>query len=230
MARLLVHVEGQTEEGFINELLKRHLEGLGYKRVDAKILGNPRHKGGIRPWPVARDDIVRHLKSDRGCFATTLVDYYGMPQSGSKAWPGRMEAASLPARQKAPHIEEALLKDVAAAVGAGFDRRRFIPFVMLHEFEALLFSDCAAFGQGIEKPGLAGDFQAIRDQFDTPEDINDSPHTAPSKRIEALIPKYKDCKPLLGNLAALEIGLEKMRAECPHFRDWLAKLEHLAHR
>ena len=70
---------------------------------------------------------------------------------------------------------------------------------------------------------LAAQFQAIRDAFATPEEINDSPVTHPSKRVEALVPGYE--KPLLGALAVLEIGLEAIRAECPHFREWLERLE-----
>ena len=116
-----------------------------------------------------------------------------------------------------------MLNDVAAAIGANFDRRRFIPFVVMHEFEALLFSDCAAFARGVGRPTLARSFQAIRDQFDNPEAINDSPITAPSKRVEQLIPGYQ--KPLFGNVAALEIGLNKIRDACPHFGSWLQKLE-----
>ena len=72
-------------------------------------------------------------------------------------------------------------------MGPGFDRSRFVPYVMMHEFEALLFSDCDAFARGIFRPELGTDFQRIRDAFDSPEEIDDSPITAPSKRIELLV-------------------------------------------
>ena len=110
-------------------------------------------------------------------------------------------------------------------MGAGFDQNRFLPYVMMHEFEALLFSDCAAFGRGIGRPDLDGNFQEIRDAFGNPEEIDDSPETAPSKRVERLVRGYQ--KPLLGTLAALEIGLGTIRRECPHFGSWLDQLEHL---
>ena len=97
---------------------------------------------------------------------------------------------------------------------------------MMHEFEALLFSDCERFRRGIGRPDLAASFQGIRDDFASPEEIDDSPETAPSKRVESLVPRYE--KPLLGTLAALEIGLDVMRRECPHFGAWLAHLEELA--
>ena len=230
MARLLVRVEGETEEAFVNEVLNAHLLGCGYERVSACLVGNTRlrdRRGGIRGWSAVRKDIIRHLKEDRGCIATTMVDYFGLPLVGDKAWPGRAQAATLPIADKAPHVEEALLNDVVEEMGGKFDRRRFVPFVVMHEFEGLLFSDCEAFAHGVGRATLATSLQAIRDQFDTPEEINDSPVSAPSKRVEALIPGY--VKPLFGNLAALEVGLDRIRAACPHFRGWLSRVAALGH-
>ncbi|MGB2611005.1 MAG: DUF4276 family protein, partial [Isosphaeraceae bacterium] len=105
------------------------------------------------------------------------------------------------------------------------DARRFIPFVVMHEFEALLFSDCARFANGIGRKNLAERFQAIRDEFNSPEEINDSPLTHPSCRVAELVPDYQ--KPIWGNIAALEIGFDRIRSECPHFRAWLERLESL---
>jgi hypothetical protein len=67
MARLLIHVEGQTEEGFVNEALRDHLAAKGYHAVEARIVGKARvrqRRGGIRAWPSVRMEIVRHLKED----------------------------------------------------------------------------------------------------------------------------------------------------------------------
>ncbi len=71
-----------------------------------------------------------------------------------------------------------------------------------------------------------GVFHQIRNAFDTPEDINDNRLTAPSKRIKNEIPSYR--KPTHGMVVATEIGLEKIQAECFHFRNWVAMLEQLA--
>src|SRR5207245_2801578 len=95
--------------------------------------------------------------------------------------------------------------------------------VVIHEFEGLLFSDCEAFGRGIGKPQLSPSFQEIRNRFQNPEEINDSPLTAPSKRVSEMVDGYE--KPLHGTLAALEIGLKTIREQCPHFREWLTLLE-----
>jgi len=226
MARLLIHVEGETEETFVNEVLAPHLYPCGYAKVSARLVGNSRQRdrrGGIRAWSAVRNDILNHLKEDPGCLATTMVDYYALPQIGAKAWPGREAAGGLPFPQKAPTVQDALLADICGELGDGFKANRFIPYVMMHEFEGFLFSDCERFGRGIGRPELAPQFQAIRDAFETPEEIDDSPATAPSKRVKALVPGYE--KPLLGALAVLEIGLNAIRAECPHFRNWLERLE-----
>ena len=228
MARLLVHVEGQTEETFVNEVLRSHLFHCGYESVSARIIGNARlrrRRGGIRPWLAVRRDIINHLHEDPGCVATTMVDFYGLPQHGDRAWPGRAAAVGASGHQKASVVEEALRDDLAHEMGTDFDKTRFLPFVVVHEFEGLLFSDCAAFARGICRPDLEPSFSQIREGFATPEDIDDSPVTAPSKRVEELVPGYQ--KPLYGALAILEIGLDPIRVECPHFDAWLHQLESL---
>jgi Domain of unknown function (DUF4276) len=228
MTRLLIHVEGETEETFVNEVLKPHLYGHGYTRVSARLMGNARERdrrGGARAWTAVRKDILNHLREDSECLATIMVDYYGLPKDGPKAWPGRLAAAGLPYASKAAAVQDALLADISAEDGCcdASGECRFIPYVVMHEFEALLFSDCVRFATSIGRLDLAPQFQAIRDLFPSPEDINDSPITAPSKRVEALVAGYE--KPLFGNLAALDIGLDAIRAECPLFNNWLQRLE-----
>jgi uncharacterized protein DUF4276 len=229
MARLLIHVEGQTEEDFVNEVLRSHLVAKGYHSVDARIVGNARlrqRRGGIRPWPSVRSDIMNHLREDHSCIATTMIDYYALPQGGPGGWPGRARSKGLNSIAKmALCVQDAVRDDLVREMGTGFNPERFVPFVVMHEFEGLLFSDCAAFSRGIGRRDLEVSFQNIRNSFTTPEEINDSPVTAPSKRVEALVPGYE--KPLLGVLAVLEIGLARIREQCPHFDRWLKHLESL---
>ncbi len=222
-ARLLVVVEGQTEEGFVNALLLSHLAECGYASVSAKKVGG----GGIVPWPqFRRHEVVRRMKEDKRVLVTTMVDYYGLePKTGNKAWPGWREAAAGTDRIDPRVIEEGMRRDVAQDLGGDYHASRFEPFVVMHEFEALLFSDCDGLARGIEQPELASRFQLVRDAFATPEDIDDSPGSSPARRIEDVVPDYE--KPLFGALAALEIGLEAMRAECPHFDKWIRRLEEL---
>lgn len=226
MARLLIHVEGVTERQFVNTVLNPHLLSCGYQWVSARLMGNAlqnKQRGGITSWQLARRDLLAHLKNDHQAIVTTMVDYYGLPASGDAAWPGRKAATHLQFAQKAASIEAALLADIRQVMGKNFDLRRFVPYVMMHEFESLLFSDCRQFADSIGQPQLAHSFQLIREQFSSPEEINDSPTTAPSKRILDVVPNYR--KPLQGNRAILEIGLDKIRAECPHFNSWINRLE-----
>jgi hypothetical protein len=222
MPRLLIHVEGETEEIFVNEVLRDDLMAKGYHSVGARILGTGRQRGGVGKWLDVRTEIKNHLLEDPGCIATTMVDYYGLPQK----WPGRSTSKALgTAERKALCVQDAIKKDLVTGMGNRFDPNRFVPFVVMHEFEGLLFSDCAAFGKGIDRPDLAARFRKIREKFATPEDINDSRNTAPSKRVESLVDDYQ--KPLHGVLAALEIGLHRIRAACPHFNEWINRLEAL---
>jgi hypothetical protein len=225
MKRLLVHVEGPTEETFANEVLAPHLFACGFESVAARIIGSARIRGGIPAWQSARNDLVRQIKQSPGCCHTTLVDYYRLPTSKSQAWPGRVEANRAPYPKKAWTVQSAIFAAVEEELEMELPPTRFIPFVVMHEYEGLLFSDCEGFARGIGHPKLAEDFQQIRNQFKSPEEINDSLETAPSKRVEKLVKGYE--KRFLGTLAALEIGLDVIRKECPHFNQWLTRLEQI---
>jgi hypothetical protein len=142
--------------------------------------------------------------------------------------PGRARSTALGTIEgKAKCVQDAVRDDLIKEMGSRFDSRRFVPFVVMHEFEGLLFSDCAAFSRGIDRPDLESSFRQIRHQFRTPEEINDSPVNAPSKHVEALMPKYD--KRYFGKLAVQEIGLAHIRTECAHFDGWLKQLESLVH-
>lgn len=227
MIRLLVHVEGQTEESFVNEVLAPHLHGYGVSAT-ARQLGHARQRerrGGIKGWMIVRDEIVRHLRTDGNSIATTMVDYFGLPATGNRAWPGRNEAPARRFSERAIGVENAMAEDVRGHMGDRFDDRRFVPYLMMHEFEALLFSDCQKFSSAIGQPNIAGLLQSVRDDFSHPEEINDSPNGAPSKRILGIFEGYR--KPLMGLLGIQAIGLPTIRAECPHFSCWLSRLENL---
>lgn len=171
-----------------------------------------------------REEIVRHLRNDTDAYATMMVDYYALPDD----WPARANSnAAVDTLSRSRIVEQAMAADIVEVMGSDFDSRRFIPFVLLHEFEALLFSDCNAFARAIGRDQIAGALQAIADAFDSPEHINDSPFTAPSKRILAILPGYT--KVLSGSIAAIEIGIERMEATCSNFARWLLSLKNATH-
>jgi hypothetical protein len=224
LSRLMVLVEGQTEENFVNNVLAPYLSNRGYASVNARLLGNARQRGrrgGIRSWESTRKDILNHLKQDREIFVTTLVDYYGLRQN----WPGRADAPEL-VFERAASIQQKISADITGELGDSFDPRRFVPYIVMHEFEGLLFSDAEELAQSMVRPDLSSEIQRIRDDFATPEEINDSNLTAPSKRLLSLNSSYQ--KALHGVLAAQAIGLDTMRNECPLFSNWIAELEQRA--
>jgi hypothetical protein len=220
MIRVHVICEGQTEEMFVNELLQPTFLGMSIHLIPS-LIGKPGHKGGNFKFERLKTDVENRLLGDRAAYCTTFFDYYGLPQS----FPGKN---SLPAgadiQAKAVALQDAMREKLANLIGED-PMRRFIPFVQMYEFEALLFSDPQAFAKGIYGEGLIQPLTAIAEKFASPEHINDSPQTAPSKRIEALIPGYE--KPLMGSLAALEVGLSAMREKCGLFDAWLKNLEGL---
>ena len=222
MTRLLVLVEGQTEEGFVNSVLSEYLYSVGYTSVRAHLLGNASQhtrSGGIVPWELGQRDILDDLLHDRGAIVTTMVDYYAL----SETWPGRADAAMRQtAGEKAATVQEAVLQQITGSL-SNFSPERFIPYVVMHEFEALLFSNPDRFADGIGEPSLGASFLNIRSEFQTPEHINDSPATHPSKRITNLLKSYR--KPRMGLLAVQSIGLDTIRTECPLFDKWITRLE-----
>ena len=212
---LIVLVEGKTERNFVEEILSPRLRTVGYSSVSVWLILP--EGSGIGAWRLAKTNIEKHLQAN-AC-VTTMVDYYGLPND----WPGRAESSAAPPAERASFIERAILRDMRLEESAA---ARLIPYVMLHEFEAMLFSDCQKFAAAVGYPELASDFQKIRDQFSTPEDIDDSPEGAPSKRIDALLaPLDVYSKPFIGLQGVERIGLDAIRAQCPHFAEWLDRLE-----
>jgi hypothetical protein len=108
-----------------------------------------------------------------------------------------------------------------------FKTDRLIPYIQLHEFEALLFSDVHMFEIAFpNRPAEVEKLKSIREDFLTPEHINDQPDRSPSKRILKVIPEY--VKTVSGILIIQHIGLPVLRKECGHFGRWLDQLEQLA--
>ncbi len=143
---------------------------------------------------------------------TSLVDYYGFENKGDDS---------------VGELEERIRTAVLSEIGRPFEESRIVPYVQRHEFEGLLFSQVSGF---IDVPGAdqadLQKLQNIRAQFATPEDINENPNTAPSKRISWVLPDYN--KRVNGPQVAQAIGLATIRRECPRFNQWLTRLESLA--
>lgn len=215
MSRVYLLVEGQTEEAFVNELLGPHYARLGLYLIPIIVSTSPGYKGGVVSYAKIKPQIDKLCKQDAGAHVTTLFDLYALPGD----FPGKSSPAypsTGNGQRKAEFLEAELAKDIA--------QRNFIPNLLVHEFEALLFVQIDAFEQWTDDDRVLEPLRAIRGTT-SPEDINDSPHTAPSKRILATMAGYQ--KTFHGPLIACDIGLDAMRRECPHFAEWLQKIEAL---
>jgi hypothetical protein len=186
-----------------------------------RILGVPGHKGGRPNYERVKKDVIAHLKQETTVYCSTMLDFYGL-ESG---FPGMPLPTHLSTLEKVQRLEEAVKQDICQRIPEFRPEDRFLPYLQLHEYEGLLFSNPQGFAEAIKQPNLAHRFLEVRNGFATPEDINDGPTTAPSKRVLALYPSYQ--KVIEGTLAASAVGVEVMKRECPHFRKWVERLEHL---
>ncbi|MBW7992433.1 MAG: DUF4276 family protein [Planctomycetes bacterium] len=216
MSNIRVLVEGHTEILFVNEVLKPYLCQKG-DSIRPFLL---QEAGGIPKYSRSQKQILNTIKSERSSFCTTMVDFYEMPND----WPGRTESRSCRNYQdKAQRIEQALSEDIAAQMGDSWNPAQFIPYVQMHEFEALLFSDTLILAESARKSKVSAQLECVLQSFSCPEEINGNYHTCPSRRIKQHIENYE--KTVDGIIAARKIGLRKMRQECPHFNEWITKLE-----
>lgn len=218
MKRVLVLVEGQTEERFVKDVLDPYLWTKSIvttpKVVTTKrVKRGPDFKGGITDYLKVENDLKRLLNDSDAVAITTLIDYYALPSD----FPGVNNCPSGPSLVKVRHVETEWERKI--------NNSRFHAYLMIHEFEALLFAKPDALSSALYQPNVLQELKSIRSSFQTPEDINDNPQTAPSKRITQLLPGYQ--KTLHGPMVTKRVGLEIIRAECPHFNDWLIWFEHL---
>lgn len=210
MIRVAISVEGQTEEEFVKQVLTEHLRGRGVEPTPIQ-LGRARGRSGGGSVSVEGlvSEMVRLLDSFDA--VTSLVDFYGFRRKRDKT---------------VDELEEDLTRQIRKRISHHFHQKKGFPYVQRHEFEGLLFSDVDAFAKVIDVPEKSVEkLRRIRAKVLNPEDINDKSNTAPSKRIMEVIPRYK--KVVDGPLIAMEIGLDKIRAECPRFNGWVTSLESL---
>lgn len=216
MTRIYILVEGQTEEAFLRELLVPHFVHRGYYLQPIIVSTSPGYKGGVVSYAKIKPQIMRLCLQDKNAYVSTMFDLYALPSD----FPGKSSLTypkTASGQQKAHFLEEQLAKDI--------NQPNFISYLMVHEYEALLFTQPSAFSQWSDNTDLINKLQQALLHAGSPEDINDSPQTAPSKRIIALMPEYQ--KTFHGVLIACDIGLSAIRKACLHFDLWLKKIENL---
>jgi hypothetical protein len=221
--RLHVTSEGQTEEAFVKRILAPHLGAFNVFSDARSVLTSrdkkayKHYREGLLSYIKAKADIQTWMKEDghAECRFTTMFDLYALPDD----FPGYTDAK----RETDPYREVQALE---RAMGEDIGDHRFIPYIQLHEFEALILADVGK----LDWEYLDHDapirrlVQMVGNR--NPELIDDTPDGVPSKRILRELPEYD--KANLGVLVAERIGLEIMKTKCSHFRNWLELLERLA--
>lgn len=218
-AEIVVLVEGLTEKIFIADMLVPYLAGKSVFMTPI-IISKPGQKGGDVRFDRVKNDIGLHLKQRCDTYLTLLVDFYGIKND----WPGLEEVnRQATPTKKAAEINRATKAQVGELFSGHDPDRRFIPYVAMHEFEALLFSDPQKLSEQLHVPKAKID--EILAECGEPEHIDNSPETAPSKRLEKLSDRFK--KTSTGIAVAKAIGLKKIRERCPIFNNWLTTIENL---
>ena len=227
MKYLNIIVEGSSEEVFVNDVLVKHFASLNIFVSSRKIktgwdrLNNKPAKGGLLKYSKFKNDVLRWIQADRYSpqyWYTSMLDLYAFPKDELSPYSKTIQSITDP-YSKILTLEAAITLDIK--------HPQFIPYIQLHEFEAFLLVDPDRLitmypnnRTGINR--LKRDIGSLR-----PEEINESPQTAPSKRIIKYLPDYEGQKAQVGPLVAEEIGLSELRNNCPHFNDWITRLENI---
>jgi hypothetical protein len=222
VTELFFVVEGHTEEDFVNQILIEHLAYANVMVRGVVKVGSGRVRGGMVSYSRLRVHLERMLKQHQNVYFTTLIDVFRIPTD----FPDLQMANKISDPvSRAAKLEQAMLEDIVARTGTRF----FVPYVQLHEFEALLWTDPIALDSSLVTLGAASklsELQAVNADYKTPEHINNKPETAPSKRLEQLYAGFYR-KRLIGPLVTKNIGLERLRQACPRFGAWVTTLEDL---
>lgn len=229
MKNVILHIlcEGQTEEGFVKKVLSPYLRQFNiYPKPILLFTSKKKNaRGGMLNYAQAKRDLIRMSKqsqnqdNDNECHAfTTMFDYYALPND----FPGFNEASRIQnIRERISFLENQFAEDLGC--------RSFIPYIQLHEFEALLFVDVSQLKT--EYPRSSGSIQRLKDDTDRygdPEMIDNGPATAPSKRIiSAVSQEYRYNKVQSGAAVTSRIGMDALLENCRHFKEWVESIKRL---
>ena len=213
MKRVIIVVEGQTEQEFVEQCLRPFLyDKYGLSSVSARLIGKPGHKGGdVRYSRLKRD--LNILLRESNVVISTFIDFFKLADDFPNADICRQYSRS---EDRIACLEEGLSQIINAPT--------FIPYIQRHEFEALLFASDGGFVKYFNSTTRAK-LAEINQRYPNPEDINDT--EPPSYRLLQIVLKYegfKYDKVTFGNILALEVGIETMLIACPRFAQWVARL------
>ena len=221
MKKIFVVTEGQSETNFVKKVMAPYFAGrciLIPITVVTKTDG--RHgkiyKGGVSNYGQIRNTLLKTLASaakNTNSYVTTMLDYYRLPADV----PGVLDAEKVnDPYEKVGIIEREILKT------EGYDEKFFFPYIELHEFEAMIFSDVTKLEEAYFEYDLTALKECVKVQSN-PELINDGVETAPSKRIINCINCFD--KANVGVDVLEKIGIENIAGKCGHFAEWVKRIE-----
>jgi Domain of unknown function (DUF4276) len=221
--KINITAEGQTEEQFAKRILSLFLIHSSVT-VDARRVRTSKDKiktyrGGLLDYGKAKKDIIEWMKEDRNpdVYFTTMFDLYALPTD----FPRYEESKQIsdPYR-RVEFLEKAFSEDI--------NDRRFIPYIQLYEFEALVLSNPSKLS--IEYFDREKEINKLTELLiknnDNSELINGN--NPPSKQILKLIPEYD--KVAIGSTLEAFDEMDILRERCKHFGYWLTKLENLTNK
>ncbi|HLO41437.1 MAG TPA: DUF4276 family protein [Phycisphaerales bacterium] len=223
MRNILIVCEGQTEREFCRGVVSPYVAQFDVA-LAGTLVGKPgRKRGGVSEWKVYRDEVLKIARQSKDQCVGVLVDYYAMPDS----WPGRTQSNSKPPLERGRWVEKQIIKDLQSDLRES----RCYPCVQYHEFESLLFTKPEISALSIVIGGASVNDHnwlsqkmsgILEDCGGNVELINDSPETAPSKRIISLVPGYD--KVAWGIAAVQDIEMNVLRANCSWLDRWLTRI------
>jgi len=199
MVRVAISVEGPTEFEFVQRILAPYF----LNNHNISLTSIPLH-GNVS---LARVESELKKLIPKYDYVTTFYDLYGFIGVGNIT---------------ADKLELKLAQL--------FNSRKFIPYIQKYEFETLLFSEASYYSEYFDNPKAEIEMQNIINSFyGNIEDINNSPQTAPSKRIIKFFDNYDETfdKVFFGYSIIEDIGLKKVLEKAPRFRAWIEKIENL---
>jgi len=233
MRNLIIICEGRSEANLVKNLFTPTFPDrfvvIPITLPTGKNLGGGDAKGGWRnPGGYAHGlkEIRKIASLHRNDIITTFFDLYGFPADIPCFERAQLILDPL---ETAEEYEQQLKADISE-----FEKNiQFIPYVQPYELEALLFvspeiASMEMSDTDSDMRRIKSEMEAIRKMFTTPEHINGSNKTAPSKRLEEIIPYYRKHKAGRSGFSwrvPKEIGISKIREECSHFNNWISTIE-----
>ncbi len=227
MAGLIYIVcEGQSESQFVKKVLYPWLlEKTGYRcqlvpytvitSIDRRA--GRVYRGGMSTYGKFKKDLLRCMS--KGHPVSTMIDLFRLPAD----FPGQAEAHDIADGIEKVKLLERKMKESLLEELPDYRSDFLLPYISLHEFEALLYCDLNV----LKHVYVEQDEQDSIDQLIEevagmePEKINHGPDTAPSKRLLNAL-QYEKGSTVVYPLQ--EIGIDQMMQKCPHFKEWVEGL------